>query len=63
MFVETWLVHATVTPGALAATVLGGNLRPLIEFVLQLPLESHKVLAPLPYQYPCFDRVVTEHPC
>jgi hypothetical protein len=60
IFVETWLVHALATPGAFATSVLGWNLRPLIEFVLQLPLESHKVLPPLPYQYPCLDRVVSE---
>jgi hypothetical protein len=32
-----------VTPDALAATVLRRKLRSLIEFVLQLPLESQKV--------------------
>ena len=30
-------------PGAFAATVLGRNLRSLIEFVLQLPLKPHKI--------------------
>ncbi len=52
-----------MTPGALAATVLGRNLRPLIEFALQLPLESYQIKPPLPYQYPCLNRVVTAHRC
>jgi len=50
-----------MTPGALAVTALGRNLRLFIEFVLQLPLESHQVLPPLPYQYPCLDRVISEY--
>jgi hypothetical protein len=31
--------------------------------VLQLPLESHQILPPLPYQYPCLNGVVAEHRC
>jgi hypothetical protein len=56
-------VHAIVAARGASANVLGRrNLWSRIEFVLQPPLESHKVLALLPYQYPCLDRVITEHP-
>ena len=45
-----WIGPSIVVPGALDAIPGRKQLRPLIEFVLQLLLESHKVLAPLPYQ-------------
>jgi hypothetical protein len=41
---ETWIVPSIVVEGALAAIPRRRHLRPLIEFVLQFPLESHKVL-------------------
>jgi len=63
ILVESSAVHAMVMPGVPAAVLGRWELRSLIEFVLQFPLKSHKVLAPLPYQYPCFDRVVTKRPC
>ena len=36
-------LQSSLHPGALAATVLGRNLRPFIEFVLQPPLESDQI--------------------
>jgi hypothetical protein len=60
---EGWIVHSIPASQALATVPESRNFRPLIEFVLQLPLESHHVLAPLPYQYSCLNRVLTEHPC
>jgi hypothetical protein len=63
VLLESSAVHTTVVPGVPAAVLQRWDLRSLIEFVLQLSLESHKVLAPLSNLYPCLDRVVTEPPC
>ena len=40
---ESWIVLSILAPRAFAPVLKRMNLRSLIEFVLQLPLESHKV--------------------
>jgi len=52
-----------VVPGAAAAVLWKWKLRSLLEVVLQLPLESHKIQPSLPRQHLCFGCVITEHPC
>jgi hypothetical protein len=47
---ESWVVHSILAPRAFAGVLKRRNLWSLIEFVLQLPLESYKIQRPLPHQ-------------